>query len=396
MNIKKYYFYKFFEELMPIYPLYLLLFESKHLSVSQISLLLIIWSLPVVLLEIPSGIIADQWSRKNLLVLGSMFKVLCFLIWLYSNSFLPFAIGFIFWGISSAFCSGSEEALIFDSLKANDNEQNFENVLSRGRFLSGLSFTLSSIAGGFIATHWGISITLMFSIIAGLICVSLSLTFKEVNFYKDSKLHINSKSHETLVKAFRFFFHHKQLLLFALLSTFVIGTAGILDEYDQLIAKEYGLPIVLIGIWTSCRSLLVALGSILAPFIKKVIVKVLHVRTPIYIVSIICLIASILLGLSGLIHHILIMFFYGLYFLLMSSGSILQEDYFQQQIEDEGRSTVHSIVSLVYNLYCMLFYALLILIFTQMDLFGSLILISVYMFILTLLICLFYLKINKT
>lgn len=35
MNIKKYYFYKFFEELMPIYPLYLLLFESKHLSVSQ-------------------------------------------------------------------------------------------------------------------------------------------------------------------------------------------------------------------------------------------------------------------------------------------------------------------------------------------------------------------------
>lgn len=395
MNIKKFYFYKFFEELMPIYPLYLLLFESKHLTVSQISLLLIIWSLPVIILEIPSGIVADRWSRKNLLVLGSMFKVLCFLTWLFSNSFLPFAIGFVFWGISSAFCSGTEEALIFDSLKANNNEQNFENVLSRGRFLSGLSYTLSSIAGGFIATYWGMSLTLLFSIFAGFICTCLSFAFKEVNFYKDTKLHINSRGHETLVQAIRFFFQNKQLLLFALLSTLVIGTAGILDEYDQLIAKEYGLSMVSIGIWSSCRSLLVSLGSILAPFVKKVIVKILHVRTPIYVVSIICLIASIFLGLSGLINHILIMLFYGLYFLLMSSGGIIQEDYFQQQIEDEGRSTVHSIVSLVYNLYGMFFYALLILIFTQTDLFGSLILISVYMFIMTLLICFYYSKFNE-
>lgn len=65
MNIRIFYFYKLIQNLVPIYPVYLLLFESKGLSVSQISLLLAIWSAPVVLLEMPSGVFSRPLEQKE-------------------------------------------------------------------------------------------------------------------------------------------------------------------------------------------------------------------------------------------------------------------------------------------------------------------------------------------
>ena len=74
MNTRKYYIYRFFNELMPIYPLYLLMFEAGGLTLAQISLLLAIWSVPAVIMEIPTGILADRWSRKKMLLLGQILK----------------------------------------------------------------------------------------------------------------------------------------------------------------------------------------------------------------------------------------------------------------------------------------------------------------------------------
>jgi len=47
MSVNIYFIYKFIQHLVPVYPVYLLLFEAKGLSVQQISLLLAIWSLPL-------------------------------------------------------------------------------------------------------------------------------------------------------------------------------------------------------------------------------------------------------------------------------------------------------------------------------------------------------------
>ncbi len=70
MNTKKYILRQLFKDLMPIYPLYLLYFENKGMSVQQISALLAIWSVSVVLLEVPSGVMADRLSRRRLIIMG--------------------------------------------------------------------------------------------------------------------------------------------------------------------------------------------------------------------------------------------------------------------------------------------------------------------------------------
>ncbi|MCA9386230.1 MFS transporter, partial [Candidatus Dojkabacteria bacterium] len=74
--------YTFFSELILIYPVYALLFTESGISPSQIALLLIIWSATSFLLEVPTGFIADHFSRKNILLVSVVFKLIGYLIWL--------------------------------------------------------------------------------------------------------------------------------------------------------------------------------------------------------------------------------------------------------------------------------------------------------------------------
>lgn len=393
MTDLKYYIYRFFDELMPIYPLYLLMFEKDGLSVAQISLLLAIWSVPAVILEIPTGVLADRWSRRNMLLLGMLLKAGCYLVWFFADGFGMFALGFILWGIGGSFKSGSEEALLYDSMKVKNREEEFERVLGRGRFLSGISTVLASLSGGFLGMRYGFMPVLILSVASALLSAASVLFMKEVNLYKERLiLEKRDKVENTLLGALSFVITRREILLYSLLSLLVITTAGILDEYDQLIAEGFGLSIALIGGWTSVRFILMALGGILAYRIRKGIERTLHQGDRMLQVAILCCMAGGALLTAGLIKSIGVMALYGLYYLIMAAGDVIQEDYIQQRIDAEGRSTVHSLISLSQNLYGILCYGLFGLLVSGSSLFHGLAWTGIYIVLWTLLLCCFYLR----
>lgn len=397
MNRKKYYLYQLFNELMPIYPLYLLLFESKGLTVTQISLLLAIWSLPGIVLEIPSGILADRWSRKNLIVLGAILKALCYLFWFFSEGFLLYAIGFILWGVGGSFASGSEEALLYDSMKTEGQEDNYEKVLGKGRFISGVSTIAASIIGGVIGKSFGFEAALLLSIISGILSGTVALAFQEKNLYRERLQELSEEKEDaTLRNALGFLLHNKEIMLFTLMTLLVITTVGILDEYDQLIAKEYGLTVSAIGIWTAILFALIAFGSYIAHGLRTMIEKIFRMKDIMYQVGSLCMVAAGLLIIAGLVRHFGIMVLYGLYYLIMAAGSVMQEDYVQQKIEAEGRSTVHSLISLSQNLYGMICYGLFGFLLTRTDLHGGLVWCGVYIVFWTLVLGALYLLYSKS
>ena len=49
---------------VPLYPLYALLFTDTGLSGGQISLLFAIWSTVGIVAEVPTGALADRFSRR--------------------------------------------------------------------------------------------------------------------------------------------------------------------------------------------------------------------------------------------------------------------------------------------------------------------------------------------
>ena len=377
MNIKKYYLYQWFKEFMPIYSVFIIMLENRGLTISQISILLTIWSAPVLLLEIPSGILADRWSRKNLLVIGNVLKTLCFVVWICSNQLGYYALGFILWGISCACTSGAEEALIYDSLKYEQKEGRFEHVLSRGRFLSGFSAAIASLVGGFIAMYFGLKLVLVSSIVSGIISICMVCSMKEINYHA-KKQNQRRKLQSLLTEEFKFFKNNKGLTILVLMLIFAVGTAAVLDEFDQLIAKDFGLTLGAVGVWITVRNLIASIGSLLAPYIRTFFIKCLRIRKNITIVVLICVLAAILLGASGYIAKLWALIFYAMYFLLMAASEVLVEDSLHQKIEEEGRSTIQSIVSLLLSTFGIFFYVVLGIVFNYTNLFGGIIFIAIY------------------
>jgi len=128
--------YEALQDFIPLYPLYQLLFTDHGLSAAEISTLFIIWSTTAFLLEVPSGALADTFSRRRLLVLGSVLSGLGFASWIVVPSYAGFALGFILWGVSSALISGTFEALVYDELAARGAADRYAGLIGRARSAS--------------------------------------------------------------------------------------------------------------------------------------------------------------------------------------------------------------------------------------------------------------------
>jgi hypothetical protein len=125
-----------------------LLFTDHGLSSTQISTLFIIWSATAFVLEIPSGALADVFSRRKLLMLGPALTGLGYASWIAWPSYGAFALGFVLWGAGSALISGTYEAFVYDELAARGSTSKYAGLLGKARsaaLLTNLTATLLAI-----------------------------------------------------------------------------------------------------------------------------------------------------------------------------------------------------------------------------------------------------------
>ena len=117
-TLRKIYAYKISDNFMLIYPLYAVMFEARGgLDTFQISTLFIIWVVASMALEVPTGALADRYSRRNLLVIGECIRSLGYLSWLVWPTYLGFALGFVLWGAGEALDSGTSRRWFTMSLR---------------------------------------------------------------------------------------------------------------------------------------------------------------------------------------------------------------------------------------------------------------------------------------
>jgi MFS family permease len=115
-------------DVIPLYPLYALLFADTGLSDAQISALFVIWSAVGVLAEVPSGALADRFSRRACLVAAGVLQACGYAGWILLPSFTGFAVGFVLWGLGGVLVSGASEALLYDGLVAAGAEEQYARV----------------------------------------------------------------------------------------------------------------------------------------------------------------------------------------------------------------------------------------------------------------------------
>jgi MFS family permease len=135
------------------YPVYALIFLEHGLSWEDFGILNAIWALTIIILEVPSGALADTLGRKKLLVLAAICMVVEMVALLFAPMngseyvFLLFALNRIVSGLAEAAASGADEALAYDSLKEAGLEKNWGKALEKAQRFTSLAFFFAMMTG---------------------------------------------------------------------------------------------------------------------------------------------------------------------------------------------------------------------------------------------------------
>ncbi len=121
----------FVADVVPLYPLYALLFAAHGIDDAGISALLALWSVTAVVAEVPSGALADRFSRRAALVAAGLLQAAAYVLWTALPGVPGFAAGFVVWAVGGALTSGALEALLYDGLAAAGAEQEFARIYGR-------------------------------------------------------------------------------------------------------------------------------------------------------------------------------------------------------------------------------------------------------------------------
>ena len=135
------------------YPVFTILFLDFGLTLEQFATLNALWAVAIVLLEVPSGALADQFGRRRLVVASAMLMVLemaCLVFMPRGGGALTlwlFALNRVLSGAAEACASGADEALTYDSLPADGREAAWQQIQVRLLRWSSLAFLAVTVIG---------------------------------------------------------------------------------------------------------------------------------------------------------------------------------------------------------------------------------------------------------
>jgi len=356
---------------LPIYAFYTILFIERGMTVTNVAVLMALWSIFTIVFEIPSGVLADRWNRRNMLALSAGLQGLCFLIWFVSHTFVMFTAGFVCWAISCAFTSGTEEGLIYDNLKYDGCEDSFTSVYGRARFWENAGLVTGIVSAGIMASFISLDTITLISAAICFVNVILSLQLREKNYYSERSDEESAGAFKTFKEAALFIKGSRITLISVIFLVLFASLGNYLDEYDALIINDFGLSNIWVSVILTVRFVFISLGNILAPVIQK---KLSSIRQLFMLYGLSCL----FLMIFALLWNQYVFFIFGPALMLMAVVDVLLVDVLQAKITEEGRATVMSFYGAGQNVIMVCFslvYALLAGIFTLQQVY---IIISVY------------------
>jgi len=152
-NVRLFIAFRVFFNARFYYPVFTILFLDFGLTLEQFALLNAAWAAAIVLLEVPSGALADTFGRRNLLVVTGVLMVieialLCFVP--LGNAGLLFAVFLlnrVLSGAAEAAASGADEAIAYDTLKIEGNPADWPRVLEKQMWMQSMAYIVAMSLG---------------------------------------------------------------------------------------------------------------------------------------------------------------------------------------------------------------------------------------------------------
>lgn len=244
-NIFKMYLLKGVLWFMVSMPIIVLFFQEHGLSLAQVMILQAIYSLSVALFEIPSGYIADIFGRKQTIILSTIFSFIGYLVFAFYGGFHAFAIAEVLVGIGGSLMSGSDSAIIYDTLLESKNEDSYTKIEGRNYAIGNFSEAIAGILGGFLAVS---SIYLPIYVQTAILFLSIpiALSLVEPTIHADNKL---GKSLKVIFDVVKFSLVDNTKLRWLIIYSSAMGVATLsMAWFAQPFFNQINIPLAYFGI----------------------------------------------------------------------------------------------------------------------------------------------------
>jgi MFS family permease len=327
-------------ELVPYYPLYALLFLDTGLSEAQISLLFALWSITAFLAEVPTGALADRWSRRGALVLAGVLQAAAFVIWTAAPAFPAFAIGFVVWGVGGALMSGTSEALVYDGLAAVGGEGAYVRVhgwMTSAELLVQVPTALLASGlfalGGYPLVGW---VSVGVCLCAGL----LALRFPEAPRVADGD---GGTLRSGVAAALR-----RPGLVLVVLAVALVGGLDAVEEYFPLLAADRGVAVTAVPVAILGISLAGAAGAALGGHAG---------RLPDRALPALLLVAGVLLAAGAVLPAVASLAAVAVFYAIYLAVLVVAEARLQDRITGPYRATLTSVAGVGVEMAALLVFA---------------------------------------
>jgi len=334
---KLFYLHQFFFDLIFIYAVEKLFFLSRGLNLSQIGIMLFIWSVMEIIFEVPTGILADKWSRRKMLILSGIFYSGGYFLLLFSHSFYQFLLYYFLRTLGSTFTSGTLQAYLYDFLKLNHKEEDFEKIWGRGNALRTFGIGVAVATGGFLSM-----ISYETVLIASLLSI---LSISVITFFwpeiKPTRSTEEVKLWQFVSSSFKTVLSKKVILKLIIFTAIVLAALGNLEEFNDVYLKFLGFPNSVIGLIFALTCASQSLASVLAYRLKDYAWKIINFST---------LFSAGILFLAALVRHPLMAVAILTLSVIYELTSVLKEGIIQKETESYQRATVSSLSNVMINI----------------------------------------------
>jgi MFS family permease len=251
-NINKLYAFSFLQK--TLFPMAIItLFWKDHigLSLTQILLLQSIFSAATVVLEYPSGYISDRLGYRNALTIATVVGTVGWGLYTVADSFIDVLAAEILLGIALSFISGSDSALLFESLRTEGAERLYARYEGR---MNGFAQTGEALGALFAGVLYASAPLLPFFLQVGVWIMAFYVT----RTLREPPREVAPFAHTHLAEALRItryaFLENRRLRATILLNT-LLGLASFYPVWlIQPYMQQHGVPLAWFGpAWTGAN-----------------------------------------------------------------------------------------------------------------------------------------------
>lgn len=282
--------YKFFGALYFAYPIFYE-YASRVIDPVQIGLFFAIIGICGLAAEIPTGIMADKYSRKVCALAGMAFLTIAPAVVFIGHSWHAYLMAALFYGVGGACISGALESLVYDHKNIGRDLYRRVNALEITCGQAGI--LVSAAAGGILfSVHQGLPFIAQAA--AGLVCILLIAAMHEV--YKEDHIKPTASHRQHFTQSVRHLLATPYLRAVVLMGvTFSVMLGMCIQLVNEAAMIEHGLDAAMRGLLISGAGIvtLIVLNLFLFRLLQGDIARIVYLASG-------AVIAYMLMGLGYL------------------------------------------------------------------------------------------------